>query len=144
VADQDGEPRLFRVSRVASAVADEEPVRRRDGVDLAGVCAPQRRGVEDRPAPVVVLVRVRREWLDMFGRICAAHLDGPVEPGPAAAGELEWAEVRLRFAAVPAARTLLSFARNVEVTSRPEVRADLAAAAAEVAALYSNVRLGSG
>jgi hypothetical protein len=57
---------------------------------------------------------------------------------------LEWAGVRLRFAAVPAARTLLSFAGNVEVTSPPEVRADLAAAAAEVAALYSNVRLGSG
>jgi len=38
---------------------------------------------------------------------------------------------------VPAARTLLSFARNVEVTSRPEVRADLAAAAAEVVACYS-------
>jgi predicted DNA-binding transcriptional regulator YafY len=144
VADQDGEPRLFRVSRVASAVADEEPVRRRNGVDLAGLWASLRREVEDQPAPVAVLVRVRREWLDMFGRICAAHLDGPLESGPAAAGEPEWAEVRLRFAAVPAARTLLSFAGNVEVTSPPEVRADLAAAAAEVAALYSNVRLGSG
>ena len=139
VADQDGEPRLFRVSRVASAVADEEPVRRRDGVDLAGLWASLRREVEDRPAPVPVLVRVRREWLDMFGRICAAHLDGPL---PAAAGE--WVEVPLRFAAVKAARTLLSFAGNVEVVSPPEVRADLAAAAAEVAALYSNVRLGSG
>jgi predicted DNA-binding transcriptional regulator YafY len=35
VADSDGEPRLFRVSRVVSAEADEAPVRRRDGVDLA-------------------------------------------------------------------------------------------------------------
>ena len=136
VADQDGEPRLFRVSRVASAVADEEPVRRRDGVDLAGLWASLRREVEDRPAPVPVLVRVRREWLDMFGRICAAHLTGPL---PAAAGE--WTEVRLRFAAVPAARTLLSFGGNVEVISPPEVRADLAAVAAEVLACYSNVRL---
>ena len=136
VADQDGEPRLFRVSRVASAVADEEPVRRRDGVDLAGLWASLRREVEDRPAPVPVLVRVRREWLDMFGRICAAHLTGPL---PAAAGE--WIEVRLRFAAVPAARTLLSFGGNVEVISPPEVRADLAAVAAEVLACYSNVRL---
>jgi len=79
-----------------------------------------------------VLVRVRREWLDMFGRICAAHLDGPL---PAAAGE--WVEVPLRFPAVKAARTLLSFAGNVEVVSPPEVRADLAAAAAEVVACYS-------
>jgi predicted DNA-binding transcriptional regulator YafY len=137
VADQDGEPRLFRVSRVASAVADEEPVRRRDGVDLAGLWALLRREVEDRPAPLLVVVRVRREWLDMFGRICAAHLTGPL---PAPSGE--WTEVRLRFAAVPAARTLLSFGENVEVTSPAEVRADLAAVAAEVTALYSNTRLG--
>jgi len=38
VADQAGEPRLFRVSRVASAVTDEAPVRRRDGVKLADLC----------------------------------------------------------------------------------------------------------
>jgi predicted DNA-binding transcriptional regulator YafY len=137
VADQDGEPRLFRVSRVASAVADEEPVRRRDGVDLAGLWALLRREVEDRPAPLVVVVRVRREWLDMFGRICVAHLTGPLPPPSG-----EWTEVRLRFAAVPAARTLLSFGGNVEVTSPAEVRADLAAVAAEVTALYSNTRLG--
>src|SRR6202045_1280251 len=35
VADQGGEPRLFRVSRVASAVVAEEPVRRRAGMELA-------------------------------------------------------------------------------------------------------------
>src|ERR1051326_9125772 len=36
VADADGEPRLFRVSRVVSAEADEAPVRRRDGGELGG------------------------------------------------------------------------------------------------------------
>jgi hypothetical protein len=96
-------------------------------------------GGEDRSAPLAVLLRVRREWLNMFGRICAAHLDGPL---PAATGE--WVEVPLRFAAVKAAWTLLSFAGNVEVVSPPEVRAYLAAAAAEVAALYSKTRLGVG
>ena len=139
VADQDGEPRLFRVSRVAAAEPDEAPVRRRDGVELTGLWASLRREVEDRPAPLEVVVRVRREWLDLFGRICAANLAGPL---PAAAGE--WTEVRLRFAAVKAARTLLSFGGNVEVTSPAEVRADLAAVAAEVVASYSNVRLGTG
>jgi hypothetical protein len=39
-------------------------------------------------------------------------------------------------------RTLLSFGRNVEVVSPPEVRADLAAVAADVVAQYSNSRLG--
>ena len=135
-ADAEGEPRLFRVSRVVSAVLDAEPVRRRDGVSLADLWASLRREVEDRPAPLEVVVRVRREWPDMFGRICAAHL---TEPLPAAAGA--WTEVRLRFAAVKAARTLLSFGGNVEVTSLPEVRADLAAVAADVVACYSNVRL---
>jgi len=137
VADSGGEPRLFRVSRVVSAAADEAPVRRRDGVSLAGLWASLRREVEDRPAPLVVLVRVRREWLDVFGRMCAANLTGPL---PLATGE--WIEVRLRFAAVNAARTLLSFGANVEVMSPPEVRADLAAVASEIADLYSNLRLG--
>jgi predicted DNA-binding transcriptional regulator YafY len=137
VADSGGEPRLFRVSRVVSAVADEEPVRRRAGVELAEVWASLRREVEDRPAPLEVLVRVRREWLDVFGRICAANLTGPL---PLATGE--WIELRLRFAAVKAARTLLSFGANVEVISPPEVRAELAAVALEIVDLYSNVRLG--
>ena len=52
VADQRGEPRLFRVSRVAWAAADEAPVRRRDGVELAELWQSLRRQVEDRPAPV--------------------------------------------------------------------------------------------
>ena len=80
VADQHGEPRLFRVSRVTSAVADEAPVRRRDGVELAELWQTLRRQVEERPAEVAVVARVRREWLDMFRRICASHLtagDGP-------------------------------------------------------------------
>ena len=122
------------------AVADQAPVRRRDGVELAGLWASLRREVEDRPAPLEVLVRVRREWLDLFGRMCAANLAGPLEPGPAATGESGWTEVRLRFAAVKAARTLLSFGANAEVISPPEVRADLAAVAAEVVACYHNVR----
>jgi hypothetical protein len=46
------------------------------------------------------------------------------------------------FAAVKAARTLLSFGANVEVMSPPEVRAELAAVASEIVDLYSNVRLG--
>ena len=63
-------------------------------VDLAGLWTSLRREVEDRPAPLEVLVRVRREWLDMFGRICAANLTGPL---PTATEE--WTQVRLRFAA---------------------------------------------
>jgi len=155
VADSDGEPRLFRVSRVMSAEADEAPVQRRDGVELAGLWETLRREVEERPTPLEVLVRVRREWLDAFGRICAAHLTGPLPgtvtgplPGTAGtsgtSGASGWAELRLRFAGVPPARILLSFGGNVEVISPPEVRADLAEVAADVVARYSNARLGIG
>ena len=144
VADQDGEPRLFRVSRVASAVADDAPVRRRDGVELAGLWEALRRQVEERPAGVPVVVRVRRERLDMFRRICAANLavDNAGGGGDDGGADSGWAVVALRFAAVAAARTLLSFGANAEVISPPEVRADLAAVAAEVVECYqSNAHL---
>jgi predicted DNA-binding transcriptional regulator YafY len=139
VADQRGEPRLFRVSRVASALADEAPVRRRDGVELADLWETLRAKVEDRPAEVPVLVRVRREVLDMVLRICAAHLaDGAGGGSGDEGGEGdERVAVALRFAAVPAARTLLSFGADVEVVSPPQVRADLARTAAKVVARYS-------
>jgi predicted DNA-binding transcriptional regulator YafY len=143
VADQGGEPRLFRVSRVASAVVADEPVRRRDGVELAELWGLLRQQVEERPAGVAVLARVRQERLDMFRRICAAYLAeepgglGDSGLGDSGAADGEWVVVRLRFAAVGAARTLLSFGGDVEVVSPPEVRADLAAVAAEVAARYA-------
>jgi len=142
VADAGGEPRLFRVSRVVAAEVDEAPVRRRPGVELAGLWEQLRRQVEERPAGVLVLARVRREWLDIFGRMCAGNLVGSVEDAEPA-GE-EWVQVRLRYGGVPAARTLLSFGANVEVVAPPEVQADLAKQAADVAALYSNMRLGIG
>ena len=142
VADQDGAPRLFRVSRVAGAVADEAPVRRRDGVELAEVWEALRQHVEERPAGVLVVVRVRRDRLDMFRRICAANLaegdgEGDFGLGDGDGTDPVWAVAALRFAPVPAARTLLSFGDDVEVLSPAEVRADLAAVAAAVAALYA-------
>ena len=79
----------------------------------------------------------------MFRRICAAYLAeepgglGDSGLGDSGAADGEWVVVRLRFAAVGAARTLLSFGGDVEVVSPPEVRADLAAVAAEVAARYA-------
>lgn len=97
----------------------------------------------------------------MFCRMCAAHLADPAAngnpPGEApadhvsaadatasgaladrdSAGRDEWADVTLRFAAVKAARILLSFGDDVVVTSPPEVREDLLAVAAAVTACYA-------
>src|SRR5580700_2505604 len=58
VADQEGEP---RVSRVVSASVEPVAVRRRDGVELAGLWESLRRQVEERPAEVRVVAQVRRE-----------------------------------------------------------------------------------
>jgi hypothetical protein len=75
---------------------------------------------------------VRRSRLDLFRRICAANLAGAVTDSP----DPDWAVVPLRFPAVPAARTLLSFGADVEVLSPGELRADLAAVAAQVVDRY--------
>jgi predicted DNA-binding transcriptional regulator YafY len=136
VADSDGEPRLFRVSRVASASLEAEPVRRRDGVELAQAWESLRRQVEERPAGLPVVARVRRERLDLFCRICAGNLAGPVDEAGGEGAQGEWVVVPMRFPGVQAARPLLSFGGDVEVVSPEEVRADLASVAAQVVAAY--------
>jgi hypothetical protein len=94
----------------------------------------RRRQVEERPTPLGVTARVRRDWLGVFRRICAAHLvDGEDDDG---GDDPEWAVVRLRFGGVAAARILLSFGGDAEVVSPPEVRDDLAAVAAATVDLY--------
>jgi predicted DNA-binding transcriptional regulator YafY len=136
VADSDGEPRLFRLSRVESAEVDQAPVVRRDGVALAGVWEELRRQVEDRPGRVAVTVRVRRSRLDLVCRIHAANLAGPVTDD----ADPDWAVLPLRFPVLPAARSLLTFGTDIEVVSPAELRADLAAVAASVVAQYPDSR----
>ena len=149
VADSAGEPQLFRVSRVEQVLLTEEPVIRRDGVSLAGLWEELRRQVDERPMPVRVLARVRRTRLDMFTRMFAMHLAdvmaspagdalaSRVRAGQSRADDGEWADLTLQFAAVQAARVLLSFGGDVVVTSPPEVRDDLLVVAAEITACYT-------
>ncbi|MFD9129077.1 helix-turn-helix transcriptional regulator [Kitasatospora sp. NPDC059571] len=132
VADLDGAPRLFRADRMLAAAVAEEPVRRRPGAQPAGVWAELRDQVERIPDEVPVRVRVRRHRLDLLLRIHGNHQLGPARP----VGDSEWSEVDLGFRVLPAARALLAFGGDVEVLAPPEARALLAAAAAEVVALY--------
>jgi hypothetical protein len=109
---------------------------------VAGLREELRRQVDERPTPVRVETRVRRSRLVMFSRVCAAHLaEAPISDtqadGALASRDLdavdanddadgsEWAAVTLRFAAVEAARILLSFGGDVVVLFPPEVRDDL-------------------
>jgi predicted DNA-binding transcriptional regulator YafY len=135
VADHRGRPLLLRVSRMESASATGAAVRRRPGADLAGEWERLRRQVEDKPEPVRVVVKVRREVVDMFCRVHARHLAGPAPPG----GEdgPDWAEIELRFRGVGAARPLVAFGADVQVVSPPEVRAELAAVAAAAVARHT-------
>lgn len=134
VADRAGEPRLFRADRVRAAEVTDEPVRRRESVELSDVWEVLRRDVEERPAAVRVEARVRLSRLEMFRRTEAARLTA--EPVVDAAGE--WAGVRLAYPEIGAVRSLLAFGEHVEVLSPPEARERMAEAAAALMKLYGD------
>jgi len=133
VADRDGEPQLFRADRVRSATTSAEPVRRRRGQGLAEVWSVLREQVERSSDEVLVRCLVRRTRLDMVLRIQSANLlRAPDQPSP----DADWTELDLGFPALPAVRALLAHGADIEVLDPPEARTELAAAAAEVTALY--------
>ncbi|MEV0324049.1 YafY family protein [Streptomyces sp. NPDC050658] len=133
VADRRGAPRLFRADRVQRATLLDTAVRRRPGVELTDIWGVLKRQVEDRPVAVDVTARVLRSRFPQFLRLKAQFLSAPPEDD----GESEWITVRLGFGVVGDARTLLPFGAEVEVLSPPEVRAELAGAAASVSAMYA-------
>ncbi|MFF9818137.1 helix-turn-helix transcriptional regulator [Streptomyces sp. NPDC014006] len=134
VADRRGRPRLFRADRVRSAKLLDDPVRRRPGVELADAWEVLRRQVEERPGGLEVVVRVRRDRLDMFRRMMASTLVGLPDDD----GHGEWVTARLSYRVVAEARQLLAFSDRVEVLSPPPVREELARAAASVTRLYAS------
>ncbi|MCX5051207.1 MULTISPECIES: helix-turn-helix transcriptional regulator [unclassified Streptomyces] len=135
VADRRTKPQLFRADRVRSAAVLDDRVKRRPGVELADVWEVLRRQVEERPGGLDVTVRVRRDRLDMFLRLNASQLAGLPDDD----GASEWVTVRLSYGVAREARQLLAFSDRVEVLSPPEVREEVAAAAARVTELYQRV-----
>ncbi|MGW4229141.1 helix-turn-helix transcriptional regulator [Streptomyces sp. NPDC004980] len=133
VADLDGAPRLFRADRVREASLTEEPVVRREGVELSDAWDALRRQVEERPGGVRLRVRVHRSRLDLFVRLNAGVLTGRPEPQ----GEQSWLLAELAVPEVAWVRSLLSFGPNLEVLAPPEARRLLAEAAAAVGELYA-------
>jgi predicted DNA-binding transcriptional regulator YafY len=137
VADHRGAPRMFRADRVVWARVTDEPVQRRKSVELADVWDELKRGIDEAPADVAVVVRVRHRILGWFLRLHQADLASP--PPSAASGEsdtAEWVELKLRFRALGAARPLLAFGTDVEVLSPPQLRTELARVARDIAGLY--------
>ena len=136
VADRRGRPRLFRADRVRSARLTDVPVRRRPGVELADAWEVLRRQVEERPGGIDVTVRVRRDRFDLFLRLHG----GALAEQPEDDGASPWVTARLVYGVVGEARPLLAFGDRLEVLSPPEVRAELARAAASVTELYQGGR----
>jgi predicted DNA-binding transcriptional regulator YafY len=68
----------------------------------------------------------------MFLRLNASSLSALPEDD----GTGEWALARLSYGFIGEARTLLAFGDTVEVLEPPEVRAELAGAAAAISAVY--------
>ncbi|MFD7202679.1 helix-turn-helix transcriptional regulator [Streptomyces sp. NPDC059893] len=132
VADRRAAPQLFRADRVREATLTDAPVRRRPGVQLTDAWAVLKRQVEDRPGAVEATARVRRTHLDLFLRLCGNALTAPPDDD----GRSGWITVRLGYGEVREARSLLSFADNVEVAGPPEIREELARCAAAITGLY--------
>ncbi|WP_372351809.1 helix-turn-helix transcriptional regulator [Streptomyces sp. KL116D] len=142
VADRRAVPRLFRADRMHAVTVTDAPVQRRAGVELADVWAVLKHGVEVRPGGIAVTARVHRSRYDLFLKMCGNSLiENPVGPenpeDPEGDGAGEWITVRLGFGILAATRTLLPFADHLEVLEPPEVRAELANAAAAVTRLYA-------
>jgi predicted DNA-binding transcriptional regulator YafY len=138
VADHRGEPKLFRADRVHGATVLDEPVQRRDGLELAEVWDTLRRRIDDLPTPVAVTVSVSRQILGRFLRVHQADLAGPppAEPATEPGSDPQRVRVQLQFRSLGAAEALLMFATDAEVLSPPELRQTLARKAAQAAAVY--------
>jgi predicted DNA-binding transcriptional regulator YafY len=137
VADHHSQPKLFRADRMVAAAVADQPVRRRAGVELADVWQTLRQQIDDIPAGVRVVVRVRRQTLGRFLLVHrAANLASPppTKPPP---GDPDRIELQLDFRNLDAAQSLLAFGPDVEVISPAPLRDDLARTAREVVALYT-------
>ncbi|MGP3991000.1 helix-turn-helix transcriptional regulator [Streptomyces sp. 3N207] len=140
VADRQRSPALFRADRIASATVLEEPVRRRDEVELADVWQTLRRRVEERPRDVHVTVRVHCSRLGMFTRIVGPLLTEAPGGDTADQDEGDWVTVRLAFSFLPGVSVLLQFGHWVEVLDPPEAIDELLHRLHEVTALYDAQR----
>lgn len=135
IADHRGRPRLFRLERALSAVALPEPVRRRDGQELAQVWEQLRHRIDDLPADFAVTVLVRDSSLALLLRIHAADRPSVVDDA-AASSRPGWTKVELWFRSLLAAQPLLAFGAEVEVVAPQTLRDLLRDRAKDIAALY--------
>jgi predicted DNA-binding transcriptional regulator YafY len=135
---RDGEPRLYRVSRIEEATALSEPARRPVGLDVERVWQTLRRRFEEERGPgFAVRLAVVQERLEMLLRLSASQIVGPALVDDIA-DEQGRRVVTLPFVAEGAAEgLLLGFGTDVEVLQPAAFRARLATTARLILALYA-------
>ena len=142
IAAEDGEPRLFRASRIEAADLLDAPAHRPARLDLEALWLELRRRFDERGGEgLAVQARVRTANLGRFLRIAA----GPtIEPPVHRAGDNDvagdedgWTAVSLRFRGEgPAVAFLLQFGGDVEALEPASIRRAMAVAARAIAARY--------
>jgi predicted DNA-binding transcriptional regulator YafY len=134
VAAHRGVARLYRVDRVGSAEALDEPAVRPAGLDLAAVWTELRDRFEAH-ATARVRLRVAAGAVDLVLRTTDGRRVG--EPAVADAGPDGRVEVELAFPSAEMARVaLLGLGAAVEIVEPGALRAEVLAAARELLAVY--------
>jgi len=135
IAAEDGQPRLYRVSRIEAATLLDETFRRPPGLDLQALWLDLRARFDERGgAGLQVRTRVRSEGLARFLRVSASATS---EPPVVRDGHGPWTQVELRFRGEgPAVACLLSFGGEVEALEPASLRATMVTAAEAIAARY--------
>ncbi len=125
LAKRRGEERVYRVSRIVSATERAEPCTRPADFDLAAAWASRSQAFERSRAQIEVTLRVPRSRVRYLRGACV------IEDG-------EPATVIASFDGLGhAVHSLLGYGAEAEVLAPPALREQIAAAAAETAALYT-------
>jgi predicted DNA-binding transcriptional regulator YafY len=137
VAAHEGQLRTYRVSRVQEVVLTDEHAERPAGFDLSTYWSESIAAYEQNAPRIEVVLRARRgaaRWLeDVIDQPALAAATELPDPEPDA-----WRTIRMTLdwpREVPG--RLLALGGAVEVLEPPELRSEIAALAAEAAALYA-------
>jgi len=130
VADDDGRPHLYALTRLVRFDVLPEAVRHREGVTLRSMWDELKAGVE-APGTVTVTARLRADRVDLARRILGTRL---TDAGPAEDG---WCLVQFSVRQTQGVVQLLQLGGSIEVLDPPEARRHIAEVAAAVAARHT-------
>ncbi|MEU9518240.1 WYL domain-containing protein [Streptomyces sp. NPDC048224] len=119
VADQDGRPRMFALTRLQRWLVLDEPRRLRAGADLAGTARELAEALEGA-GRVLVTARVDAGSLDLARRILGARLLTVGDAGEP--GEDGRVEVTVAYRGIDGVRQLLQFGEHIEVVAPEAAR----------------------